>query len=627
MPSLEKRLQWFGLFHFRRKAHQELYFAAQNGKRKKLNLNSALSLSRSLARSPSQNPTTLLPPQSRLGGGEGVEGLYGSITRTGTARVLSSLTRHSGLDSDSHLVDVGAGLGRPLLHALADPGVAMASGVELDPVKCEKAEAFAVQARAALLLRKKTKTKEHVEEKKTAEKADNDDGGGRGDESEEQEEEREEETWTLPAVPDIQCCPVEALPSLDPATHVYSFWEGVPPRARAAFGELVARSRTVRGVAVVQRAMRSRGGNGGGGGGGQENAAAEDAENDGESEPSPSSSSPSSSIPEAVMRDYGFGKLELRDSFAVSMSGSGRSFRAYVFSREVVEDAAAAAPPRPPALAAAAADSGASEQTAAAAVLASESPESKPRKAPPSSSFGRLPRACPLLAAAALAAERAAKGERSGGSGNGNGGGGGGSGGGWKNITTPTKPSPLSSPRASTPGSASSSASSTLLFSSSSSSLGGGLLCDREARRARRRAGLPAAAPLVLPSLLSLSQRQQQQQQQPEQQQQQQVSIQSFCRVLRRAGVGGPSSAVAGKGKASAIASPSKGGSRLARVSSKNDAALQPAAIAPPLSPAGKVLASPKKAGVTKGGKGGGGNARAAAARRGLGAALVAAAK
>ena len=588
----------------------------------------ALSLSRSLARSPSQNPTTLLPPQSRLGGGEGFEGLYGSITRTGTARVLSSLTRHSGLDSDSHLVDVGAGLGRPLLHALADPGVAMASGVELDPVKCEKAEAFAVQARAALLLRKKTKTKEHVEEKKTAEKADNDDGGGRGDESEEQEEEREEETWTLPAVPDIQCCPVEALPSLDPATHVYSFWEGVPPRARAAFGELVARSRTVRGVAVVQRAMRSRGGNGGGGGGGQENAAAEDAENDGESEPSPSSSSPSSSIPEAVMRDYGFGKLELRDSFAVSMSGSGRSFRAYVFSREVVEDAAAAAPPRPPALAAAAADSGASEQTAAAAVLASESPESKPRKAPPSSSFGRLPRACPLLAAAALAAERAAKGERSGGSGNGNGGGGGGSGGGgWKNITTPTKPSPLSSPRASTPGSASSSASSTLLFSSSSSSLGGGLLCDREARRARRRAGLPAAAPLVLPSLLSLSQRQQQQQQQQPEQQQQQVSIQSFCRVLRRAGVGGPSSAVAGKGKASAIASPSKGGSRLARVSSKNDAALQPAAIAPPLSPAGKVLASPKKAGVTKGGKGGGGNARAAAARRGLGAALVAAAK
>ena len=51
-------------------------------------------------------------PQGRIGGGEGVEGLYGSVSRTGMARVLAALTMHCGLDAASCLVDVGAGLGR-----------------------------------------------------------------------------------------------------------------------------------------------------------------------------------------------------------------------------------------------------------------------------------------------------------------------------------------------------------------------------------------------------------------------------------------------------------------------------------------------------------------------------------
>ena len=55
---------------------------------------------------------TLSPPQSRLGGGEGVEGLYGSVTRAGMHRVLASLAQHTGLGRDSHVVDVGSGLGR-----------------------------------------------------------------------------------------------------------------------------------------------------------------------------------------------------------------------------------------------------------------------------------------------------------------------------------------------------------------------------------------------------------------------------------------------------------------------------------------------------------------------------------
>ncbi len=50
--------------------------------------------------------------QNKLGGGEGIEGLYGSLTRTGMAKVLHSLSKSCGLDQTSRLVDVGAGLGR-----------------------------------------------------------------------------------------------------------------------------------------------------------------------------------------------------------------------------------------------------------------------------------------------------------------------------------------------------------------------------------------------------------------------------------------------------------------------------------------------------------------------------------
>ena len=50
--------------------------------------------------------------QNKLGGGEGIEGLYGSLTRTGMQKVLHSLSKSCGLDHTSRLVDIGAGLGR-----------------------------------------------------------------------------------------------------------------------------------------------------------------------------------------------------------------------------------------------------------------------------------------------------------------------------------------------------------------------------------------------------------------------------------------------------------------------------------------------------------------------------------
>jgi hypothetical protein len=198
--------------------------------------------------------------QNNLGGGEGVEGLYGSITATHMQRLLTTMRERCGLGPDSHLVDVGAGLGRPLLHALVTEGLAGAFGVELDAIKCMKADAFLRQTAIAAARRGLVST--------------------------------------APTLPRIHCAPIEAFQTLDPATHAYSFWEGVPPEARAAFGRLFVASRTLCAVTVVQRSLRA--------------------------------------VDPAVFMDeaYGFGPLRLVDNFAVSMSGSGRWFQAYVFVRD-----------------------------------------------------------------------------------------------------------------------------------------------------------------------------------------------------------------------------------------------------------------------------------------------------
>lgn len=201
--------------------------------------------------------------QSRLGGGEGVEGLYGSLRGSHMQRILDCMRAHCGLDATSIVVDVGAGLGRPLLHAMVGMGVAGAHGIEVDGVKCLKAAAFLRQAATTL-----------------------------------------ERRGMLPPgaalpVPTIEHSDVQRVRSLDPATHAYSFWEGVPADARLAFGRLMARSTTLRCVAVVQRHMRS---------------------------PDPAAS---------MDEWYGFGGLTLVGAFPVAMSGSGQ-FQAYVFRRAVV---------------------------------------------------------------------------------------------------------------------------------------------------------------------------------------------------------------------------------------------------------------------------------------------------
>ncbi|KAI8473212.1 MAG: hypothetical protein J3K34DRAFT_519071, partial [Monoraphidium minutum] len=91
--------------------------------------------------------------ESKLGGGEGVEGIYGSITATGMQRVFDVLHHSCGLGPKSTLIDVGAGLGRPLLHAALSYSLVGAYGVELDAVKVSKAEAFIAHVMRELVVR------------------------------------------------------------------------------------------------------------------------------------------------------------------------------------------------------------------------------------------------------------------------------------------------------------------------------------------------------------------------------------------------------------------------------------------------------------------------------------------
>ncbi|GBF93779.1 hypothetical protein Rsub_06111 [Raphidocelis subcapitata] len=203
--------------------------------------------------------------ENKVGGGEGVEGCYGTLTRAGVQRIMAELAASCGLGRDSVLVDIGAGIGRPLLHAMLHPRVAASWGVEIDPVKCSKGRAY-----IELVSR------------------DMAGAGLMGDGA---------------APPSMVCVPVEQLSTLEPATHVYACWEGMPRTAKVALGGLFVAAATIQSVAVVQRAFRRS--------------------------------------PLLEMREMGFGDLRLLTTFPVHLAGSQRQLNAYILVKEGADAAPA----------------------------------------------------------------------------------------------------------------------------------------------------------------------------------------------------------------------------------------------------------------------------------------------
>ena len=142
--------------------------------------------------------------KNKVGGGEGLEGVYGSITGRGMRLVLDAFKEHAGLDAKSVFLDIGSGLGRPVLHAIVHSNVQVSYGIECDPVKNQKATYF-VQS----VVRELTPV-------------------------------FGKDMFSPSCLPKLICSPIEKLPSLEGATHVYSAWEGFSVEAMEAVGKLFA---------------------------------------------------------------------------------------------------------------------------------------------------------------------------------------------------------------------------------------------------------------------------------------------------------------------------------------------------------------------------------------------------
>jgi len=157
--------------------------------------------------------------ENRLGGGEGIEGIYGSITRTGTSKIMDAMAKLCSLNEKSCLADVGSGLCRPLIHAVLGCRVKRAVGFEVDPIKCQKAASFISQLGRLPFVKASAPA-------------------------------------LLDSLINVQCVAVEKLTALHEITHMYTFWEGIPTAAKHAVGRLVHASPHLRCVAVVQRSFR-----------------------------------------------------------------------------------------------------------------------------------------------------------------------------------------------------------------------------------------------------------------------------------------------------------------------------------------------------------------------------------
>ena len=269
--------------------------------------------------------------ERRVGGGEGIEGVYGSITGAGFGRVMEALARCGDgfAGGESGLVDVGAGLGRPLMHAGVVAGVphARLRGIEGDPIKCQKAEAFMRSTLRMLRAKGAALGPSGVSAKVVG----NDDAADAAD---------------LPA---MECAYIEDVRTLDPATHVYSFWEGIPPKAKGALAHLFNDSATCVALAVVQRAVRnvtpkkasaSRGNEGANGKGGGEGLG--EGMGEGGNEEDASCTTP------PFLGALGFRGISLVADFPVAMQGSGRQFRCYVCVKRGVPFTPASPAPPPP---------------------------------------------------------------------------------------------------------------------------------------------------------------------------------------------------------------------------------------------------------------------------------------
>jgi hypothetical protein len=159
-----------------------------------------------------------------LAGGEGIQGIYGSISSSGMQKIFDSMNEHCGFDNASRLLDIGSGLGRPLVHAIITQGIDGAFGIEIDRVKCMKATTFLHQT--AKMLESKGVIDSTIRERLVG------------------------ITISGQNIADVS---VKDLDSSFGSTHAFSFWEGFSDNDRTSMGRLFSESQKLRCIVVVQR--------------------------------------------------------------------------------------------------------------------------------------------------------------------------------------------------------------------------------------------------------------------------------------------------------------------------------------------------------------------------------------
>lgn len=79
-----------------------------------------------------------------LGGGANNGPIYGELTEHALQRVVEVLKQMCGLDRTSRFLDVGGGIGKPVIHLAQDPGVRVAIGVEVEETRCKVIKKYAI---------------------------------------------------------------------------------------------------------------------------------------------------------------------------------------------------------------------------------------------------------------------------------------------------------------------------------------------------------------------------------------------------------------------------------------------------------------------------------------------------
>lgn len=141
----------------------------------------------------------------KVGGGEGLEGVYGTLVNKSSMWTLRNM--HPPLGPESILLDVGSGLGRPLMKAMYHLGVKRTIGIEMEELKVFKAKQFV---------------------------------------------ERVARDTHMQSTPEFILKNVATVDSLGPATHVLAVWYGWDEEDKAAVGRLFTRSPSAKCIVIVQ---------------------------------------------------------------------------------------------------------------------------------------------------------------------------------------------------------------------------------------------------------------------------------------------------------------------------------------------------------------------------------------